>query len=179
MSKHKLKANLFLYSLIATWWVGVSGYCTIQTWLVQTESTLCTNRVYHFWPWCSNDHRPSPQIGCFNHRVVNLVTDLARETVDRFVDKGNPKGSYQDHLQPQHTDNPHDICEGITCLRQEHGSPLLQFWSAVVMTPSKMFWGLSVYCGCKVNRTCSYFLGCFVQLGFHSKETSPACLQPR
>ena len=28
---------------------------------------------------------------------------------------------------------------------------LLQIWSAFVMTPSQMFWGLSVYCGCKMN----------------------------
>ena len=36
-------------------------------------------------------------------------------------------------------------------MHKEHGSSLLQLWSAFVMIPSQVFWWLSVYCGCKMN----------------------------
>jgi len=41
-------------------------------------------------------------------------------------------------LQPQYTDNPQNICEGITCLHKSIEVPYgMQLWSAFVMTPSQ------------------------------------------
>ena len=126
------------------------------------DRTACRDLVHkHLQGWLgaanynittlySKDISLQKEVGCFNHRVVTLVADKLEVTVvvrARFalVLKTNcirqPKKNCPAHL----TTTIH-LC--FHCLVT---SSLLQLWSAFVMTPSQMFWGLSVYCVCKMN----------------------------
>ena len=51
------------------------------------------------------------------------------------------------------------VREILTCIMWEFLTTTLK---CICNAPSQMFWGLSVYCGCKV-------IGCLIQLVFHTK----------
>ena len=75
---------------------------------------------------------------------------------------GNQRGSCPDHLTTM-------ILLIVTTrsvreLHYKYKSFLLHLWSAFVMTPSQMFWGLWVYCGCKMN-----WARFFMQLLYHNE----------
>ena len=88
-------------------------------------------------------------VRCFNHREVTLVADQL---------EGWLRGRFPVHLTTTTHWQP-----------WEHpwGNNLLQLWSALVTTPSEMFWGLAVYCVYKMNWTTP--LSYLTQLGYHTK----------
>ena len=92
------------------------------------------------------------QVSCFNHRVVTMVTDKLRRLVMRsslLVLNTNCIRQPRRQL-PSSSYNHNALTTLITSVIPSSGS-LLQHLSAFVMTPSQMFLGLSVYCGCKMN----------------------------
>ena len=113
--------------------------CSVQKLHTSTCWPLMRSYTRGFWSnflgWACTSLQK--QVGYFNHRVVTLVADkLERQWL--WVLKTNYIWQHKRQLpSSSYNHNTLNICEGTIC-------SLLQLWSAIAITPSQMFWGLSV-----------------------------------